>query len=254
MSESNEKKVDLPEIKKTEMPLENLQPIQKLNNLNLSMIISSIVLGGSLILSASTLTSSEEPSNIIEYTGGKVEMGKVLAEEATFSFYLYDNNRNSPYSIDASSPKELASRVTDFFETSLNNENRDIDRNNKRKQERFDSEMRSYNRSLERYNKYLTTLDEGEQPQYDAPEKPTLAQLEENKKFKDMVLTISGRAVVSADIEFNGTTTTQFTLSLEDIEKNFTVEDKLSLPDLIEFIEDSADDLYSDYEDESLVS
>ena len=222
--------------------------------LNLSMIISSLIIGGSLFLSASTITPNEESSNIIEYDGGKVEMGKVLSEEATFAFELYDNEGNKMMSLAASNPSQLTSKVTKYFEADLNAKNKKIDRDNKRKQDRFDYDMKSYNKALEKYNKHLATLEKGETPEYDAPEKPILDALKKHEKLKEQVFTIDGKAIVTASVSFNGTITPRFTLNLEEFDKPFTPQDEFSITDLINFIEDAADDLYSEYEDESLVS
>ncbi|EMJ3467383.1 hypothetical protein [Vibrio harveyi] len=231
----------------------NEQPTNLLQNINLSTVISSIILGGSLIMSASSLTPNEEPSNIIEYEGGKVEMGRVLSESATFAFAIFDENDRYITSGESSSPSELTNIAQRFFEKEIKEQNNVIDRDNERKQQRFDNDMEYYNRSLEKYNEHLSTLEKGEEPKYDAPEKPVLEPLEKKKKLNDLYFTIDGYAKVTAAVEFNGTITSQFTLELDTIEKHFTSEDKLSIVDMIEFIEDTSDDLYSDYEDESLV-
>ncbi|CAH1591901.1 hypothetical protein DA096_03195 [Vibrio rotiferianus] len=253
MSENNGIGKDLPEVKTSNAIMPDVKKNHNIKTLDLSIIISSIVLSGALMVSASTIKTEDQPSNIIEYVGGKVEMGKVIAEEASFSFSLYREDSNRPYTITASSSEELTKTVTEFFKNALDDENEEIDRSNKRKQERFESAMVRYKRNLETYNKHLASLEKGEQPRYDAPEKPILEDLKENKIFEDMVLTVDGKVVVSGEVKFKGTITPQFTLELEEREKKFTVEDKFSLPDLIEYIEDNAEDLYSDYEDESLV-
>ncbi|MGF1845331.1 hypothetical protein L4C39_19495 [Vibrio clamense] len=252
MSENNKIEKDLPEIKASNVALPDVNN-KNIKNIDLSMIISAVVLSGALMVSASTINSDEKPSNIIEYIGGKVEMGKVIAEKASFNFSLYTEDSNRPYTATASSSDELVRTVTAFFKNTLDDENEEIDRSNKRKQDRFESAMIRYKRNLETYNKHLASLEKGEQPGYDAPERPILEGLKENKLFDDMVLTVDGKAVVSGEVKYNGTITPQFTLKLEKREKKFTVKDNFSLPDLIEYIEDNADDLYSDYEDESLV-
>ena len=68
------------------------------------------------------------------------------------------------------------------------------------------------------------------------------------KELDELIIEKSGSIVISADIAFVGTTPPMFLLSLEKKTMEFSEIDKVRAEDLIEFVEDSSDDLDSEYE------
>jgi len=226
--------------------------ISSVSSLNLSMIISSVVLGGALMVSASTMTPIEDKSNIIGHQSGKVEMGEVFSETTSYTAIIQPEEGN-PSTYSASTPEKLVRNVTVQLQREIDNANTKIERSNKRKQKAFDYDMKRYDRNMEKYDAHLASLEKGEQPSYDMPKKPVL-DLKKNQKFDEMYLTINGELIVRGAIVFQGSVTKKFTLTLEDKLIKFTKERELSLPDLIEFIEDASEDLHSEYEDNSLMN